>query len=129
MRRAGCPVQDATPAGFCMRISLSPTGIRLHVVFALGVGLLLAHPWPARAQRTWGTFFGKVWEKDGTGIAGAKVTIVNEEDDNKRAVLTDDTGYYSRPYLPAGKYTLIAHKDGYVDRIVKSFPVQFNQKN
>src|SRR5262249_6810439 len=39
------------------------------------------------------------------------------------------TGYYSRPYLPAGKYTLIAHKDGYVDRIVKSFPVQFNQKN
>src|SRR5262249_48725387 len=63
------------------------------------------------------------------GIAGAKVTIVNEEDENKRAVLTDDTGYYSRPYLPAGKYTLIAHKDGYVDRIVKSFPVQFNQKN
>src|SRR5262249_1589347 len=53
--------------------------------------------------------------KDGTGavIAGAAVTIVNEDTGVKRDAVTDDRGSYTVPLLPPGRYRASIQRTGF----------------
>lgn len=98
---------------------------RLVILIAL---LLAATPY-LNAQTTSGSLLGMVRDKQGRGLSETKITIENEENGNRRATRTDDAGNYTIFNLPPGTYTITASKDGFREQTIKSFPVQFNQKN
>ena len=95
----------------------------------LTVFLLLAAVPHLNAQTTSGTLLGLVRDKAGRGLPETKITIENEENGNRRATRTDEKGNYTIFNLPPGAYTIIASKDGFREQTIKSFPIQFNQKN
>jgi hypothetical protein len=64
--------------------------------------LLLAGP--ALAQRFTATIRGNVTDPSTAVIAGAKVTLRNEETGLARTAATNETGNYSFPDLPVGSY-------------------------
>ena len=53
-------------------------------------------------------------------IEGATVKIVNSADGQEYIVTTNKDGAYEKTGLPAGRYMISAHKDGYGDRVGKS---------
>lgn len=89
---------------------------------------LTASP-PVGAQTTSGTLLGSVRDKFGKGVAETKVFLENEENGNRRATKSDDSGNYAIFNLPPGTYKITASKQGFRDQTIKNFPVQFNQKN
>lgn len=67
----------------------------------------------AGIQNSWavdsaGSMTGKVLDQNGSGIAGAKVTIKNLETDSIQKTVTDNSGNYKAENLPLGKYTVVA---------------------
>ena len=90
--------------------------------------LLVATP-HLDAQTTSGTLLGMVRDKSGRGLPETKVTIENEESGNRRATRTDEAGNYAIYNLPPGTYLITASKDGFREQTIKSFPIQFNQRN
>jgi hypothetical protein len=95
----------------------------------LSAFLLLAATPQIKAQTTSGTLLGLVRDKAGRGLSETKITIENEENGNRRATRTDDAGNYTIFNLPPGAYKITASKDGFREQTIKSFPIQFNQKN
>jgi hypothetical protein len=95
----------------------------------LNAFLLLAVTPQLNAQTTSGTLLGLVRDKGGRGISETKITIENEENGNRRATRTDEGGNYTIFNLPPGAYKITASKDGFREQTIKSFPIQFNQKN
>lgn len=94
----------------------------------LAAFLLAATP-HLNAQTTSGTLLGLVRDKAGGGLPEARITIENEENGNRRATRTDETGNYTIFNLPPGTYKITASKDGFREQTIKGFPIQFNQKN
>jgi len=104
------------------------------IILSLTLAALLPVPRAMAQSTVSGTLAGDVCRKPRKGapcqgIPGAKVTIINVENSNKRAVRTNKLGRYTQPSLPSGTYTLTAEKEGYRTRIIKRFPVQFGLKN
>jgi iron complex outermembrane receptor protein len=82
-----------------------------HVVQAtLLVGLLLASL-PALAQS--GQIFGKVTDPHGSAVTKAEVQVVNQANDSKVKVLTDQMGTYSAPILQPGSYLIVVSAKGF----------------
>lgn len=99
-------------------------------VFSLVIFLsCLTASLPVSAQTTSGTLLGAVRDKSGKGVAETKVFLENEENGNRRATRSDDSGNYAVFNLPPGTYKITVSKQGFRDQTIKSFPVQFNQKN
>ena len=95
----------------------------------LSAFLLLAITQNLNAQTTSGTLLGSVHDKSGAGVSDAKITVENNENGNRRATRTDDSGNYQLPNLPPGNYKVTASKTGFLEQTIKDFPLQFNQKN
>lgn len=53
-------------------------------------------------------------------IEGTTVKIVNSATGQEHIATTDKDGLYEKTRLPAGRYTISVHKDGYGDRFGKS---------
>jgi Carboxypeptidase regulatory-like domain len=70
-----------------------------------------------------------VRDKAGHGLPETRITIENEENGNRRATRTDETGNYTIFNLPPGSYKITATKDGFREQTITGFPIQFNQKN
>ncbi len=95
----------------------------------LAAFLLLAATPHLNAQTTSGTLLGLVRDRAGRGLSETRITVENEENGNRRATRTDETGSYTIFNLPPGSYKITASKDGFREQTIKSFPIQFNQKN
>src|SRR5262245_6408137 len=67
-------------------------------------GLLLALALPAWAQRSTATIQGAVTDPSGAAIAGAKVTVKNEDTGLTQSSTTNSAGAYAFTYLPVGSY-------------------------
>jgi hypothetical protein len=93
------------------------------------VCLTLAGLAQVEAQTTSGTLLGTVRNKAGAGLRDIKIAVQNEENGNLRATRSDDNGNYALFNLPPGTYKITASSSGFRDQIIKSFPIQFNQKN
>jgi hypothetical protein len=104
----------------------SPVMKRLALVLAF---LAFAGCVQLAAQTTSGTLLGLVRDKAGKGLAEIKVTVQNEENGNLRATRSDDNGNYALFNLPPGTYRITASRSGFREQAIKSFPIQFNQKN
>lgn len=69
----------------------------------------------ARAQST-ATAEGIITDAQGAVIPGVSVTVRNEATGVSRAVVTDSAGKYVAASLPPGRYTIVAHIDGFQDQ-------------
>lgn len=65
------------------------------------------------AQSIFGRITGTVTDAQGGAVAGAKITIVNEETKLERQTTTDSNGYYVASDLPVGTYSVIAELSGF----------------
>ena len=65
------------------------------------------------AQGVFGRISGAVTDSQGGAIAGAKISIVNEDTKLTRSTTTDANGYYVASDLPVGLYSVIAEQAGF----------------
>ena len=54
-----------------------------------------------------GRFTGQITDPQGAAIPGASVQVINQDTLVKREAVSDASGTYSVPYLPAGKYQIV----------------------
>src|SRR4030081_3386170 len=57
--------------------------------------------------------WGIVTDSSSSAIPGATVTITNLETGTKRELATDESGQFSAPALPVGRYEIAASKSGF----------------
>jgi hypothetical protein len=108
----------------------TPSGARRALAFSLCLLLPCLAPAGAFARQTnSGTLFGRVRDRSGRGVGGARVQVVNEETGNPRARVTSDDGYFTIENLRAGTYTINASKEGYFPQSYPRFQVQITVKN
>ena len=69
----------------------------------------------ASAQST-ATLQGMVTDAQKAAVPGVAVTIRNEATGAERAAVTDSVGRYVAASLPPGRYTVVAHVDGFQDQ-------------
>jgi hypothetical protein len=90
-------------------LGASPRAPRFFGFLILAVSwLFTALPVPAAAQTVTGTIQGTVTDTSGGVLPGATVTITHAETGTERVVLTNETGFYSAPFLQIGRYTVRA---------------------
>jgi len=65
------------------------------------------------AQGIFGRISGTVTDSQGGAVAGAKISIVNEDTKLARATTTDANGYYVASDLPVGSYSVTAEQAGF----------------
>ena len=92
------------------------TGKRSGVLAALIIAaatLLLMFAVTGTAQQNTGTILGVVKDSSGAVIPGAGVTVVNEETNLTRTVITGENGAFRAPALPVGRYTVRVELAGF----------------
>ena len=80
----------------------------------------------ADAQVLYGSLVGNVTEATQAVVPGAEVTIVNDETNLTRRVLTNEAGMYSFPNLLAGTYTVTVKMSGFAEATAKGVVVGQN---
>ncbi|MEX2300279.1 MAG: carboxypeptidase-like regulatory domain-containing protein, partial [Bryobacterales bacterium] len=64
-------------------------------------------------QVTTATLFGRVADPTGAVIPGANVTATHNATSQTKAVITDERGEFTIPFLPVGAYTVTVRADGF----------------
>lgn len=86
-----------------LRVALLPL---LLLTFLVGVGL-------AQSQSTTGLIQGNVYDPDNAYIAGARVLATNLDNGFEREVTTEESGHFTIPLLPIGKYKITVEANGF----------------
>src|SRR5687767_6705469 len=81
--------------------------IALGLAFAAALSLQVTH-----AASNDGSLVGRITASDNTPLAEAEITVRNPETGFSRTVKADAEGYYRFPFLPVGKYVVVASKSG-----------------
>src|SRR5690606_15006582 len=100
-------------------VSYRKVTLRLCLLVALSVS--------ANAQTVTGTLQGTVADANGAVVAGANITIRNVETGQERNVVTNAEGFYIAPYLPLGRYTVTAAREGFGKVVRENVEVTLNQ--
>jgi hypothetical protein len=94
----------------------------------LFLGLSLS-PFPsALAQSTAATLSGTVADETGAVVAGAKITVVNVDTALRRETTTNDSGYFTVPLLPPGKYSVSALRSGFSPVDIRDIALNVNDE-
>src|SRR5436190_11693753 len=102
---------------------MTKVSLRQCVVFAILVALAI----PAGAQTVTGTMNGTVTDKSGGALPGVTVTIRNAETGLERVVVTDRAGFFNSPFLPIGRYSVVAELAGFGAMRHQNVGVDLNQ--
>jgi hypothetical protein len=94
----------------------------LLVVFA---GLAFLSP-PANAQVLYGSIVGNVRDPTGAAIAGATVTVTQQETQVTRKTATDQSGNFTLPTLSPGDYSITISAPGFKGYSNAHVPVTLN---
>ena len=110
--------------------NLSLKGVHL----LIAVSLLINCAPIVRAQgQTTGAVQGRVYEIGGNGpVAGAIITVKNQDTGLERTTVTGADGTYFIATLPPGFYTISANRDGYesdTESTTNNFPVRLSKTN
>jgi Carboxypeptidase regulatory-like domain/TonB dependent receptor-like, beta-barrel len=84
---------------------------RAPVAVAVIGALLLTTP--VRGQVATGSILGTVTDSSGGAVPGAQVTATNLDTQYSRSATTDQSGQYSLPLMPVGKYKVDVALDGF----------------
>jgi len=96
---------------------------RVRVVFGL-VGMMLFAQVPfVRGQAANGTILGTVRDSSGAEMPGVKITARSDETGAVRSVVTDSSGTYQIPSIPAGTYEVEAAANGFKTSVRKDISV------
>jgi hypothetical protein len=68
---------------------------------------------PAAAQFDRAQLSGRVKDAQAAAVPGATVTVTNRSTQTASTVVTDSTGFYTFPNLPAGRYDAVAELQGF----------------
>jgi outer membrane receptor protein involved in Fe transport len=79
------------------------------------------------AQTATGTFVGTVFDAAGSVVPGASVRVVNLRTALERRTITNATGEYRAPALPAGLYTMEASAPGFRTEVIRQATLAVNQ--
>ncbi len=95
-------------------------------IFAICLGVCLTSGalW---AQQTTATVVGTAVDGTGAAVPAAQIRLKNLETNAVRETVTDSTGHYSIPFLPAARFTLSAAAKGFRTYEVQSFELQVGQ--
>src|SRR5215471_14236128 len=77
------------------------------------VALFTLAVWSSQAQDTRGMISGTITDPQGANVAGAAVTVTNVETNVASSLVTNGSGYYEAPLLPAGEYRLTVEAPGF----------------
>ena len=80
-----------------------------------------------QAQTVTGTMQGKVTDTSGAVLPGVTVTIRNMETGLERVAVTNGEGFFSAPFLPVGRYRVVAEMAGLGTMRREGVPVNLNQ--
>jgi trimeric autotransporter adhesin len=95
-----------------MRESKSVTLTRLMATFLCVLALGLAFTDKSFAQIKSGTIIGTVTDPSGAVVAGANVTVINQETNVATTTVSDKFGIFTVPYLQPGIYAVNVEKTG-----------------
>jgi len=70
------------------------------------------------ARYFWAESLARSTDSQGAAVAGAKISIANEDTELTRSTTTDANGYYVASDLPVGLYSVSAEQAGF--KLVKS---------
>jgi carboxypeptidase family protein/TonB-dependent receptor-like protein len=103
-------------------MSLSKLCFRLVLVFACAALFALSAPAQFKAS-----IQGTVQDAKGGVVAGAKITISNQETGMERETAASDQGFYRLNELPPGHYTVIVEAPGFKQAVLKDVLVEAEQ--
>src|SRR5262245_15499132 len=89
--------------------------------------LLVGFGLPARAQQFTGTIQGVVQDSNGAVVAGAEVTITNQNTNVAINLATGSNGHYIAPQLPPGVYKVTIKKSGFKTVTIADIKVDVQQ--
>ena len=90
------------------------------LVFTVGVQVGLS-------QSRSGTILGRISDSSGGAVAGATVTITEQDTNSKRTLTADSEGRYEAPLLPIGKYRITVAFQGFKESVVTDVVLETQQ--
>src|SRR5262249_37483097 len=106
--RAGLDLPDL------LRVGLKEATMRKSVFLTCAIlCFFLCCASSVKAQQDTGDISGTVTDKQGAAIAGAQVTITNENTGLKRTVSTNERGAFTASLLPVGTYRILIEAKGF----------------
>src|SRR4029079_12375123 len=84
------------------------SNVRVFVVLSLVLSAM-----PATAQTVTGTVQGTVTDTSGGVMPGVTITLTQTETNAERVIVTNESGFYSAPFLPIGHYSVKAVLQGF----------------
>jgi len=78
----------------------------------------------AFAQTATGAIQGTISDPSGASIAGAHITLTEEQTNQKRSETTDASGFYQFRALPPGAYRIEVEQSGFAKETVSNIPLQ-----
>lgn len=98
-------------------MSRCPFGIRDWRLGCLAVMLTI---WGAagKAQTFRGSILGTVTDQSGAAVAGARITVHNQNTGVERTTETNDVGEYNVPELPVGAYNVTVEEAGFQTSVI-----------
>ena len=65
------------------------------------------------AQTATATLSGTILDQNGSVIAGVSISVINDATAQTRTATTNESGLFTVPLLPPGKYSITARHDGF----------------
>lgn len=81
------------------------------------------------AQVVGATLNGTVTDSSGAAISGAKISCLNVATNVSHDVVSDSSGFYTVPNLPAGNYTVSATADGFSTSVRSGFTLTVGESS
>lgn len=81
----------------------------------------------AYAQTT-ASFRGAVTDSTGATVPNAKILVTNEATGQKREAASNESGFYTVPALPVGRYSITAEAQGFKKKTVTGLVLEVNQE-
>jgi hypothetical protein len=102
---------------------------KFSVTLLLAALVFFGCAWESVAQNTTGTISGTVSDSGGGGVAGATVTITNQDQNAViRVVTTDESGQFVAPQLPVGRYSVTVEMKGFKKIVRTGLILNVNDK-
>src|SRR6476620_1572226 len=89
--------------------------------------LIIATSQPLFPQASDGNIVGAVSDQTGASVAGATITLSNNQTGVKRTANTDNAGSYRFSNVPVGPYDLSATASGFATQNLKNVAVELNR--
>lgn len=93
-----------------------------HILFGFAFATAVA-----LGQLSTGTISGRILDPDGAAVPAAKVQLVEQQTGARRAVASDESGFYLFPLVPVGLYSISVEAAGFKTSEFKEMRVEVNQ--